>query len=701
MNNIPIRYIKGVGPRKEEVFNNKAGVYTAEDLLYYFPFRYEDRTNFINIIDLKENKPAVVEGEVLARNLKKFPYFIRSKRIKSIFEVILEDQTAKISCKWFNQPYLADSIKVGQKLIVYGKPSRYKGKLQIISPKFEQSDNEQSLEVGKITPIYKLPTEFSQRYIRKTIFFILKNYNFQTSDPIPFNIREKQNIPNIAKSFQQIHFPDSLKEADLARQRFIFEELFISQVMVYLRKAKHRLQKGPALRVDNKAVEKVKKSFSFQLTQAQREALDIILSDLGKNYPMHRLLQGDVGSGKTAVALFPIILSALSFWQVAFMVPTEVLAYQHKKTITNLLEQAGFPLVNLSDKVDVLTSSLSIKEKNIVLQRLAKGDSLIVVGTHSLIQKNLKFKNLGLVVIDEQHKFGVAQRALLPRKSQLPPNCLVMSATPIPRSLALSIYGDLDASTIYQLPPNRSKPNTVVVKEEKRGWVYDLVERKIKQGKQVYIVYPIIDQNDQLEVKSLNQMYKKIKKRFSKFSIGIFHGRLKNQDKLAVMDEFNKAKIDILISTNVVEVGLDVKNATTMVVESPQKFGLSQLHQLRGRIRRSSQKPTFVLIYSENISQEAKRRLEIIEKESDGFKIAEEDLKLRGPGDFFGQLQHGLPNLKIADPLRDLKILKQARTFAKEVIKRDPYLRQPWSRPLRDYFRTYFSLNSFKKGVKK
>ncbi|MCF7873784.1 MAG: ATP-dependent DNA helicase RecG [Candidatus Omnitrophica bacterium] len=700
MENIPIRYIKGVGPRKEKVFGDKAGVYNLKDLLYYFPFRYEDRTNFIKIKDLRENEPAVVSGEVLARNLKKFPYFIRSRKTKSIFEVILDDKTAKISCKWFNQPYLAESIKVGQKLIVYGKPSRYKGKLQIISPKFEQNDGNQNLEVGKITPIYRLPNEFSQRYIRKTIFFILKNYRLQISDPIPFNIRDKQNIPNIAKSFRQIHFPDSLKEADLARQRFIFEELFISQVMVYLRKAKHRLQKGPALKIDSKLVEKIKKSFSFELTLAQKEVLGKILSDLGKPYPMHRLLQGDVGSGKTAVALFPIILSALSFWQVAFMVPTEVLAHQHKKTIDNLLEQANPALAGLKGKVKVLTSSLSAQEKNGILEKLAKGDLLIVVGTHSLIQKNLKFKKLGLVVIDEQHKFGVAQRTLLPKKSQISPNCLVMSATPIPRSLALSIYGDLDSSTIYQLPPNRTKPDTIVVLEKKREWVYKLVEEKVKNKRQVYIVYPIIDQNDDLEVKSLKQMCEKIKKRFSNFSIGVFHGRLKNQDKLAVVDKFNKGEVDILVSTNVIEVGLDIKNATTMVVESPQKFGLSQLHQLRGRIRRSSQKATFILIYSETISSEAKKRLEIIEEESDGFKIAEADLRLRGPGDFFGQLQHGLPNLKIAEPLRDLEILKQARGFAREIIKKDPYLAQPQSKPLRSYFRSYFHSNISRKGAK-
>ncbi len=687
MNKIPIRYVKGVGPRKEEIFNKKAGIYTVKDLLYYFPFRYEDRTNFVNITDLKEGEVSAVRGKVLARNLRELPYFIRSKKTKSIFEVILEDKTAKISCKWFNQPYLFQLIKVGQNLNIYGKPSRYKGKLQLIAPKFELS-SKKSLDVGKITAIYKLPAEFSQRFIRKTIFSILKQHYSDLFDPIPFSIRKKENIFNIAKSFEQIHFPDSLEKADLARQRFIFEELFISQIMVYLRKAKHRLEKGPCLNLEEKTVKKIEKSFPFQFTPAQKRSLKQILSDLGETYPMHRLLQGDVGSGKTAVAIFPIILSALSSWQVAFMVPTEVLAYQHKKTIHTLLQKSGPPLANLSVKVEVLTSSLSLKEKEAILQKLAQGDSLIVVGTHSLIQRDLKFKKLGLVVIDEQHKFGVAQRALLPKKGRIPPNCLVMSATPIPRSLALSLYGDLDSSVIDQLPPNRTKPETILAKEEERESIYDLVEEKIKEGKQAYIVYPIIDQNDALEVKSLNQMYEKLKGRFSKFSAGIFHGRLKSQHKLAVVDKFNHGKIDILVSTNVVEVGLDIKNATTMVVESPQKFGLSQLHQLRGRIMRSSRKATFILIYDRSISEEAKKRLKAIKEESDGFKIAEADLKLRGPGEFFGQLQHGLPDLKIANPLRDLEILKQARAFAREVIKKDPHLSKPQSKPLQNYFKS-------------
>lgn len=688
MNKISIRYLKGVGPRKEEVFNKKAGIYTVENLLYYFPFRYEDRTNFVAIKDLREGEASAVEAKVLTRNLKKFPYFLKARKIKSIFEVILEDNSGRINCTWFNQAYLSEVIEAGQKLVIYGKPSRYKGRLQIVSPRFECCGGQELSDVGKIIPIYKTPSEFSQRYLRKTIALAVKQYHHKFLDPLPFNVRKKQNIPNIAESFEKIHFPSSLEEADSARQRFIFEELFISQIMVYLRKAKHRLQKGPSLDIDPELVKQIEKTFPFQLTPAQKNSLNQILPDLEKSYPMHRLLQGDVGSGKTAVAIFPILLSAIAGWQSAFMVPTEVLAYQHKQTLDSFLESAGHPLNRLKGRVELITSSLSSKERSLALNHLKSGSSLIAVGTHSLIQKKIEFKRLGMVVIDEQHKFGVAQRAFLPRKGQIPPNCLVMSATPIPRSLALSLYGDLDLSVINQLPSNRARPETILVDEESRAKVYNFIRKKVKEGKQVYIVYPVIDADNGLEVKALNKMYKKIQSEFKGINLGIFHGRLKNEEKIRAIERFRKKEIDILVSTNVVEVGLDIKNATVMVVESPQKFGLSQLHQLRGRIQRSKDKATFILVSGKGISPEAEERLKAIVEENDGFKIAEKDLRLRGPGDFFGQLQHGLPNLKIAEPLRDLKILSQARQYAKEVIEDDPHLGKPPLKPLRDRLRS-------------
>lgn len=687
MKKISIRYLRGVGPQREAVFNQKAGIYTIEDLLYYFPFRYEDRTNFVAIGNLKEKEAAVVEARVAARRLKKIPYSFRAAKIRSIFEIILKDSTGQVSCLWFNQEYLYNLIKAGQELIIYGKPSRYKGRLQIVAPKFELGKKQGSSGIGKITPIYKLPSELSQRYLRKTISLALEQYQSSFLDPIPFNIRSQENTLNIAKSFQQIHFPDSLEAADLARQRFIFEELFISQIMVHFRKARHQLQKGPPLRVKARDVELIKKNFPFLLTQAQEKSLNQILSDLVKDYPMHRLLQGDVGSGKTAVAIFPIILAALSGWQAAFMVPTEVLAYQHKQTIDNFLNRAGSFLSFLKGRVELLTSSLSAQERKIILGRLRNGDSLIAIGTHSLIQKSLRFKRLGVVVIDEQHKFGVAQRALLPKKTKISPNCLVMSATPIPRSLALSLYGDLDCSIIDRLPPGRARPDTILVSDQDREKIYNLIEDKIKEGRQAYIVYPIIDSSDDQEVKSLNQMYEKIEARFFRYCVGAFHGRLKSKEKVKVIKQFQEKKIDILVSTNVVEVGLDIANATIMVVESPQKFGLAQLHQLRGRIQRSEDKATFILVYNQSISEEAMFRLELISKESDGFRLAEEDLKLRGPGDFFGRLQHGLPDLRVADPIRDLEILKKAGEHACTLVKKDPGLNSPASLLVRECIR--------------
>ncbi len=687
MHNISIRYIKGVGPRKQDIFRQKAGVFTIRDLLYYFPFRYEDRTNFVKIKDLKENKFSVIQGKVRARNLKKMPYFLKNKKTKSVFEAIVEDSTGKVNCVWFNQAYLSGVVTVDRELIVYGKPTYHKGRLQLVSPKFEQCGNSGFLNVGKIVPIYRLPAGFSQRYMRKTISLTLKQHQRQLLDPIPFSVRKKENIANIAKSLEQIHFPDSWEEAKLARQRFIFEELFISQIMVYLRKARHRLQEGPSLEIDREIVLKIKKSLAFDLTLAQKKVINQILLDLKKSYPMHRLLQGDVGSGKTAVAVFPLLLLAAAGWQAAFMAPTSVLAHQHKHTIDRLLSEAPPPLSLLKNKVEIITSSLTAKKRSASLKRLIRGDSLIVVGTHSLIQKDLQFRKLGVVVIDEQHKFGVAQRALLPKKGQIPPNCLVMSATPIPRSLALSLYGDLDYSVIDQLPQGRLRPETILINEGQRDRAYNLIKSKLKENRQVYIVYPLIDTSDDLEEKSLKQMYEKIKAKFSEYSLGVLHGRLKHEEKLRVIQNFRKQKIDILIATNVVEVGLDVSNATTMMVESPQKFGLSQLHQLRGRIQRSREKPTFILIYKENISQEAKERLEAVKRESDGFKIAEEDLRMRGPGEFFGQLQHGLPQLKVADPLRDLEILKLARSHAREIIRNDPYLDKTANKPIRESLR--------------
>lgn len=682
MLDLSIRYLKGVGPRKENVFN-KLGVYTAKDLLYYFPFRYQDRTNIKKIAELKEGETVVVKGSVSAVNLKKIPYFVRGRRVKSIFEVLLTDSSGVVNCVWFNQPYLADIIKPGIELVVYGKVSRNGRSLRFISPEYEAGKQEDVLNIGRVVSVYRLSSVLKQKFLRKIILAVLSEVKKDLPDSIPFSIRKDRGFPNIIQSLSDIHFPISFEQAECARERFIFEELFFSQILVYLRKAKRSFQKSIPFQIKEEVVRKLKENLSFSLTASQQEALSSIINDLQKPSPMHRLLQGDVGCGKTVIAGFALGFCAYNRWQAAFMVPTEVIAYQHKDTLDKMFEGFGF-------KVEVLTSSLSDKTVKRIYSELEQGKIDVIVGTHVLIQDKVRFKQLGLVLIDEEHKFGVAQRAMLPRKGCPNPHCIVMSATPIPRSLALSIYGDLDLSIIKELPPGRISPQTRWVKEKKREETYVFLEKKLKEGRQVYIVYPVIEETGDENLKSLQVMYKKLSTRFSCYKIEMFHGQMKNEEKLSVIKDFRDKKIDILVSTTIIEVGVNVENATVMIVENPERFGLAQLHQLRGRVRRSTLQPYFILLSKNNLSGIAKERLQVISSTDDGFKIAEEDLRIRGPGDFFGNLQHGLPALKIANPLRDLEILKSARVYAYKIIKSDPYLAQPQHRCIREHLEFWF-----------
>ncbi|UCG35072.1 MAG: ATP-dependent DNA helicase RecG [Candidatus Omnitrophota bacterium] len=682
MLNDPLRYLKGVGPQKAAAFES-LGVYTIKDLLYYFPFRYEDRRNLKKIRDLKEGEPSLMEARVLSVNLKKIPPFVRKTKVKSIFKALLEDSSGQIQCTWFNQHYLADIIKKGEEIIVYGKPIRDGRYLAFNSPEYELVEKEDSLNLGRIVSVYRLTPPFNQKFLRKVIAQALAGYKQKVPDPIPYSIRKEYTFLNIAKSLEEIHHPSSFEDAEKARERFIFEELFFSQLLVYLRKAKHRQEEGIPLKVDNEVVKKIRENFSFELTPSQEEVLSQIMSDFSKSYPMQRLLQGDVGCGKTVVAAFAMGICAKSGFQAALMVPTEVLAYQHKETLDKMFSGLGF-------KIGVLTSSLEKKEIDRIHEALAKGEIDIIVGTHSLIQEKVKFKKLGLVVIDEQHKFGVAQRALLPKKGEPNPHCLVMSATPIPRTLALSLYGDLDLSVIKELPRGRISPETKWVLEKKRKDVYKFMKDKLEEGRQVYVVYPVIEESEIEDLKSLEEMHEKLAESFSSYKVGVFHGQMKGEEKLKVIKKFRDKKIDILVSTTVVEVGVNIENATTMVVENPERFGLAQLHQLRGRVRRSTHKPFFILLSKGSLSETAQSRLEAISSIDDGFKIAEEDLKLRGPGDFFGSTQHGVPCLKIANPLTDLELLQHARTHAFHVIKSDPHLEKPQNKCIRDNLDFWF-----------
>lgn len=695
MNKTSLRYLKGVGPRREGTFND-LGIRSVKDLLYYFPFRYQDRRNFKKIKELEVGEFSAIKGNVRAVNLKKFPFFLRSKlkKIKSVFEAILEDETGSIRCTWFNQAYLSETIKAGVSLVVYGKLKIGSRGRQIIAPEYAIEQGDEALGIGKIIGIYRLPSEFTQKFIRKTVSSALENHLFKYSDPLPYYIRRKRNIPNIAKSLEEIHFPSSWEDAEAARERFIFEELFLSQVLVYLRKAKRAIQQGVKFNISKTTIEKIRENLGFKLTLSQEKSLTQILGDLEKAHPMHRILQGDVGCGKTAIATFAIGVCADSGFQAALMVPTEVLAHQHKETLEKSLKGLKFlNKGNPKDVIKVLSSSLTKSETEDIYQGLKKGTIKVIVGTHSLIQEAVKFKKLSLVIIDEQHRFGVAQRALLPKKGQIAPHCLVMSATPIPRSLALSLYGDLDSSIISQMPKGRVTPITRWVKEGDRREIYNFLRKILEGGRQVYIIYPVIEESFNQDLKPLKTMYKKIVEEFSEFKVKMFHGQMKNNQKLKTIKAFKDKKVDILVSTTVIEVGLNIENATTMVVENPERFGLAQLHQLRGRIQRSQYQPHFILISGDNLSKQALSRLNIISKEVSGFKIAEEDLKLRGPGDFFGNLQHGLPDLKLANPIEDLEVLKEARLFAYKVVNKDSCLSQPRHRCLKEHIDSSILVN--------
>ena len=675
-----LRYLKGIGPKKAEVFA-RLGVRNIKDLFYYFPFRYEDRRNLKKIKELKEKETALLKARVAARRFKQIPYFMRAKtHVRDIFEVVLADDTGKINCVWFNQGWLADKIKVNDEIIIYGKPAVKGSALQFVSPEFELAtrDGDDSLNLNRIVPVYRLCPSFTQKFLRKTIFSSLAEFKVQLKDPLPFDIRKEKGIPNIAKGLEEIHFPVSLDEAQTARERFIFEELFFSQVLVYLRKARRSRQLGPVFKISDELVKRIKSKLAFVLTASQENVLSDIFADLAKGYPMHRLLQGDVGCGKTVVAAFAIGICADNKRQAALMAPTEVLAYQHHRTLEKLFSGFGF-------KIDILLSGLSKKQSEAAREKLKNGETDIIIGTHALIQEEVEFKDLGLAVIDEQHKFGVAQRALLPKKGKISPHCLVMSATPIPRSLALSIYGDLDLSVIKELPKNRIPPKTISVKEGKRKEIYKFLRERLVEGRQVYIIYPLIEESEDDDYKSVELMYKKISREFNGFKAAKFYGAMKHEEKIEIIEKFRNKTIDILVCTTVVEVGVNIENATVMLVENPEKFGLAQLHQLRGRVQRSELQPYFVLISSDKLSEEARRRIGIIEATNDGFKIAEEDLLMRGPGDFFGSLQHGLPELKLANPLRDMEVLHQARKFAYDVIKNDPQLEKAQNRCIREH----------------
>ena len=657
-----IRYLKGIGPKKAKAFNN-LGINTVEDFLYYFPKRYEDRRDFTSIGKLQEGQTQTIKAEVLAKG----EHVSFRRRGFSILEVAVGDQSGKISCVWFNQPYLKEYFKVGTTLILYGKIERYENRLQMNSPEFEivSGEDEESLNIGRIVPIYTLPEGISQRNLRQIMKNTLDEYLPKTGDFLSYDLRERNNLLNLAWSLLQIHLPDNREIQQEAFRRLSFEEFFLFQLPLALRKLRKKEKKGIAHKIEGDLLKSFVAGLPFKLTQDQEKVIQEIKLDMASPEPMQRLLQGDVGSGKTVVATIASIAAIQGGYQVAFMVPTEILARQHYEKIKSQAKEI---------ELSLLSSSTDKKEKERLYQDIKAGKIDLVIGTHALLEETLGFKNLGLVVIDEQHKFGVGQRALLPRKGANP-DVLIMTATPIPRTLAITLYGDLDISVITELPPGRLPIKTMHFSANKRAEAYALARKELKDGSQVYIVYPVIEESYALDIAGAKKAHNELKSgEFKEFNLELIHGRLKQKEQDSIMLKFKNKELDALVSTTVLEVGIDIPNATCMIIEHAERFGLSQLHQLRGRIGRGRKESFCILMSDAQAQRTAGARLAVMVKYSDGFRIAEEDLKIRGPGEFFGQRQHGLAELKIANPLTQMQLLKKARDEAIRLLNSDSRL---------------------------
>ncbi|MCQ9208244.1 MAG: ATP-dependent DNA helicase RecG [Omnitrophica bacterium] len=670
------QYIKGVGPARFKILN-RLGIHTVRDLLYYLPRRYEDRRNFTPIGRLEVGNYATVKGEIIKLNLW------RSKRGLSIFKTAVGDESGALEAIWFNQPFMKRYFKVGQEIILYAKVEKHR-QVQMNSPEYEfVTGKDSSLHMGRIVPIYPLTTNINQRYLRTIISRAVESFCSYIPDALPYVLRKKLELLPLTLALRSIHFPQDVTARASAYKRLVFDEFFLFQLLLALKKS-HRAKQAQGIvhNMGGKLVENFQKALPFKLTPSQEKVIKEIENDMRASGPMNRLLQGDVGSGKTIVAAYSLVLSVQSGFQAAVMAPTEILAEQHYLTLSKLL-------LPLNINVGLLIGSMALKTKQETLKDLKSGVLDIIIGTHALLEENIQLKRLGLVVVDEQHKFGVIQRSLLRKKGEIP-DYLVMTATPIPRTLAMTIYGDLDISTIKELPKGRLPISTFGVKNEAIKDVYKFIREEVASGRQVYIVYPLINKSQTLKLKAASEMYNKLKQeQFLSLRLGLLHGQMASGEKEKIMRSFKQHKIDILVSTTVIEVGIDIPNASVMVVEHAERFGLSQLHQLRGRIGRGPH-PSYCILVSDPKTEKAKLRIEAMLATSDGFRLAEQDLDIRGPGRFFGPAQHGAPELKIGNVIRDMELMELARGEAFSLVRSDPNLRAPEHALIRQKLRERF-----------
>ena len=669
-----VKYIKGVGPNRVKLLN-KLGIFTLKDLITYYPRTYEDRSKPKNIIECINGEEALIEAYATGR--------VSDVRLrgKTMQKLVIRDETGVATAVWFNQSYLKNKFEIGRKYTFYGKINNNFGRITITSPVFDEEGR--NFNTGKIIPIYPLTFNLSQNTIRKIIENAIKEIDGKLEETLPEYILKEYKLEGINQATKEIHFPKEFKDFNNARNRLVFEELLTMQLaLLELKNSYMSEEKGIKFSKDAHMSDIINK-LPFKLTNAQRRVLEEIDNDMESDKPMNRLLQGDVGSGKTVIAMCSAYKAVKCGYQAAIMAPTAILATQHLESFKNIFDE-------LNIKCELLISAMTKKKKTELLERLSKGEIDILIGTHALLQENVEFKNLGLVVTDEQHRFGVKQRTTIVEKGQNP-DVLVMTATPIPRTLALILYGDLDISIIDELPPNRKKIDTFAVTKGMEERINNFIKVQLKEGRQAYIVCPLVEENEELDLKSVEKLYEKCKtETFPEYKVEYIHGKMKAKDKDDIMMRFKNKEIDILISTTVIEVGVDVPNANIMVIEDAQRFGLAQLHQLRGRVGRGEYKSYCILKY-EGKGETVRKRMKVMCDTNDGFIISEKDLELRGSGDFFGTMQHGLPEFKIANLFEDMNILKVAQETAIKIINRDPKLQQEENIKLRELVKDKFT----------
>lgn len=667
----PVTAVRGIGPKLAEQMA-KLGATTIEEMLYIFPRRFDDYTLMKPIHKLVYGETVTVIGTIWETRAR------RSRSNQVVVQSIISDGTGKIQATWFNQKWLAEKLKAGMQIVLSGKVEQYLGRPVFNSPEWEPLELD-PLRTRRIVPIYPLTQGLSSNRMRDIMRGVVNHWAARVPDPLPTSVRQRQKLEALPDALQQQHFPDSQRALHEARRRLIFDELFLLQLGMQGFRHEWQSQPGVAIALDTAVLNQFQQNLPYTLTAAQQRVIQEIADDMAKGIPMNRLLQGDVGAGKTVVAAAALLLAAKSGAQTALMAPTEILAEQHFNSLKPLLEPLGLRLC-------LLTGSTATAERTRIYDELANDQIDLAIGTHALIQENVTFRNLALAIVDEQHRFGVDQRQALrdkgPESGSISPHLLTMSATPIPRSLALSLYGDLDLSILDEMPPGRQEIHTIWIPTRERERAYAFIRKQVAEGRQAYIIYPLVEESDKIEAKAAVEEHERLQTQvFPDLQVGLVHGRLSGKEKESVMRSFYEGRLDVLVSTSVIEVGVDVPNSTVMLIDGANRFGLAQLHQFRGRVGRGEHKSTCILV-ADSQTADAEERLGALTQTNDGFALAEKDLELRGPGEFFGRRQSGLPELQLAS-LLDMDMLQIAQAEAQSIAEEDPNLEKPEHQLLR------------------